>query len=132
MTKKEFVSMSLPYKLKVVIPESNETGCRKTVIATVGVVFDDGSINCYDSVNACPKWYKPILYPLSDAYKMIKSDKLTVKTFLDAQCGIINIDAIQLFELIQLVKSRFDVAGLIAKGQAIDVNSLKVNPYKKK
>ena len=132
MTKKEFVSMSLPYKLKVVIPESNTKGCRKTVIATVGVVFDDGSINCYDAVNACPKWYKPILYPLSDAYKMIKSDKLTVKTFLDAQCGIINIDAIQLFELIQLVKSRFDVAGLIAKGQAIDVNSLKVNPYKKR
>ena len=132
MTKKEFVSMSLPYKLKVVIPESDEKGCRKTVIATVGVVFDDGSINCYDAVNACPKWFKPILYPLSDAYKMIKSDKLTVKTFLDAQCGIINIDAIQLFELIQLVKSRFDVAGLIAKGQAIDVNSLKVNPYKKK
>ena len=132
MTKKEFVSMSLPYKLKVVIPESNKNGCRKTVIATVGVVFDDGSINCYDAVNACPKWYRPVLYPLSDAYKMIKSDKLTVKTFLDAQCGIINIDAIQLFELIQLVKSRFDVAGLIAKGQAIDVNTLKVNPYKKK
>ena len=132
MTKRGFVSMSLPYKLKVVIPESNEKGCRKTVIATVGVVFDDGSINCYDAVNACPKWYRPVLYPLSDAYKMIKSDKLTVKTFLDAQCGIINIDAIQLFELIQLVKSRFDVAGLIAKGQAIDVNSLKVNPYKKK
>ena len=132
MTKRGFVSMSLPYKLKVVIPESNEKGCRETVIATVGVVFDDGSINCYDAVNACPKWFKPILYPLSDAYKMIKSDKLTVKTFLDAQCGIINIDAIQLFELIQLVKSRFDVAGLIAKGQAIDVNSLKVNPYKKK
>lgn len=132
MTKKEFVSMSLPYKLKVLIPESNTKGCRKTVIATIGVVFDDGSINCYDAVNACPKWYNPILYPLSDAYKMIKSDKLTVKTFLDAQCGIINIDAIQLFELIQLVKSRFDVAGLIAKGQAIDVNSLKVNPYKKK
>ena len=132
MTKKEFISMSLPYKLKVVIPESNKKGCRKTVIATVGVVFDDGSINCYDAVNACPKWYKPILYPLSDAYKMIKSDKLTVKTFLDAQCGIINIDAIQLFELIQLVKSRFDVAGLISKGQAIDANTLKVNPYKKK
>ena len=132
MTKKEFVSMSLPCKLKVLIPESNTKGCRKTVIATVGVVFDDGSINCYDAVNACPKWYRPVLYPLSDAYKMIKSDKLTVKTFLDAQCGIINIDAIQLFELIQLVKSRFDVAGLIAKGQAIDVNTLKVNPYKKK
>ena len=68
MTKKEFVAMSLPYSLKVVIPESNTKGCRKTVIGTVGVVFDDGSINCYDTVNACPKWYKPILMPTQYNY----------------------------------------------------------------
>ena len=131
MTKKEFVAMSLPYGLKVVIHESNTKGCRKTVIGTMGVVFDDGSINCYDTVNACPKWYKPVLYPLSDAHKIIKSNKLTIKTFLNAQCGIINIESINAFELIQLVKYNFDVAGLIAKGQAIDMNTLKVNPYKK-
>ena len=131
MTKKEFVSMSLPYGLKVLIPESNTKGCRKTVIGTVGVVFDDGNIHCYDTVNASPERYKPILKPLSDAHKIIKSNNLTIKTFLNAQCGIINIEAIHAFELIQLVKYNFDVAGLIAKGQAIDINSLKVNPYKK-
>lgn len=109
MTKKEFVAMSLPYKLKVLIPESNTKGCRKTVIATVGVVFDDGSINCYDAVNACPKWYRPILSPY-----YIYADYTTVRTFR------------------RLVKNHFDVANLIKKGQAIDVNTLKVNPYKKK
>lgn len=31
-----------------------------------------------------------------------------------------------------LIKHHFDIAGLIEKGQAIDVNTLKVNPYKKK
>jgi len=51
MTKKEFVSMSLPYGLKVLIPESDTKGCRKTVVGTVGAVFNDGSINCFDTVN---------------------------------------------------------------------------------
>jgi len=28
------------------------------------------------------------------------------------------------------VKNHFDIAGLIEKGEAIDVNTLEVNPYK--
>ena len=115
MTKKEFVSMSLPYGLKVLIPESNTKGCRKMVIGTVGVVFDDGSINCYDTVNASPYRYKPILYPMS--YQIDLRSKSDWYDFC---------------EIHDLIISHFDVAGLIAKGQAIDINSLKVNPYKKK
>ena len=129
MTKKEFVSMSLPYGLKVVIPESNEKGCRKTVIGTIGVVYDDGSIYCYDTVNACPKWYRPILHPLLDADKITKSN---VPMILTLKYRKIDFRSTEEIELITLVKLHFDVAGLIAKGQAIDVNSLKVNPYKKK
>lgn len=110
MTKKEFAAMSLPYGLKVVIPESNTKGCRKTVVGTVGAVFDDGSINCYDTVNAYPKWHKPILMPTQYNY----------------------INEIDIQSLFYFLKNHFDIAGLIAKGQAIDVNSLKVNPYKKK
>ena len=115
MTKKEFVSMSLPYGLKVVIPESNVKGCRKAVIGTVGVVFDDGSINCYDTVNASPNRFKPILYPMSCQIDLRSKS-----------------DWYDFCEINDLIKSHFDIAGLIAKGQAIDVNSLKVNPYKKK
>ena len=33
--------MSLPYGLKVLIPESDTKGCRKTVIGTVGAVYDN-------------------------------------------------------------------------------------------
>ena len=121
--------MSLPYGLKVLIPESNTKGCRKTVIGTVGVVFDDGSINCYDTVNACPKWYRPILHPLLDADKITKSN---VPMILTLKYRKIDFRSTEEIELITLVKLHFDVAGLIAKGQAIDVNSLKVNPYKKK
>ncbi len=127
MTKKEFVAMSLPYGLKVIIPESNTKGCRKTVIGTIGVVFDDGSINCYDTVNACPKWYRPILHPLLDADKITKSN---VPMILTLKYRKIDFRSTEEIELITLVKLHFDVAGLIAKGQAIDVNTLKVNPYK--
>ena len=129
MTKKEFVSMSLPYGLKVLIPESNTKGCRKTVVGTIGVVFDDGSICCRDTVNEFPKWYRPILHPLLDADKITKSN---VPMIITLKYRKIDFRSTEEIELITLVKLHFDVAGLIEKGQAVDVNSLKFNPYKKK
>ena len=113
MTKKEFVSMSLPYGLKVLIPESDTKGCRKTVIGTVGAVYDDGSITCHDTVNACPKWYKPILYPVGQE----------IYNYIDWKF---------LYYIKHCLENHFDIAGLIEKGKAVDVNTLKVNPYKKK
>ena len=144
MTKKEFVSMSLPYGLKVVIPESDTKGCRKTVVGTVGAVYDDGSITCHDTVNSCPRWYKPVLYPMSDLKNAIKRDG---KRFIPI-CRIYNMSGhyeigekwfknnnivcIPSFIMTEMIKWHFDIAGLIEKGQAIDINTLKVNPYKKK
>ena len=135
MTKKEFVSMSLPYGLKVVIPESDTKGCRKTVIGTVGAVYDDGSITCHDTVNACPKWYKPILHKLTDISKFnsyIAENFLSKEVMNLMKLDMISDTKISYFELIFLVKNHFDVAELISQGKAIDVNTLKVNPYKKK
>jgi len=144
MTKNEFVSMSLPYGLKVLIPESDTKGCRKTVIGTVGAVYDDGSITCHDTVNACPKWYKPILYPISDLSNVIKyKDKRFIPICriynMSGQYAIgeswfrnHNISCLPSFIMNEMIKWHFDIAGLIEKGQAIDVNTLKVNPYKKK
>ena len=37
-----------------------------------------------------------------------------------------------LYYIKHCLENHFDIAGLIEKGQAIDVNTLKVNPYKKK
>lgn len=135
MTKKEFVSMSLPYGLKVVIPESDTKGCRKTVIGTVGAVYDDGSITCHDTVNACPKWYKPILHRLTDISKFnsyIAENFLSKEVMNLMKLDMISDTKISYFEFIFLVKNHFDVAELISQGKAIDVNTLKVNPYKKK
>ena len=135
MTKKEFVSMSLPYGLKVLIPESNTKGCRKTVIGTVGAVYDDGSITCHDTVNSCPKWYKPILHKLTDISKFnsyIAENFLSKEVINLMKLDMISDTKISYFELIFLVKNHFDVAELISQGKAIDVNTLKVNPYRKK
>ena len=135
MTKKEFVSMSLPYGLKVLIPESNTKGCRKTVIGTVGAVYDDGSITCHDTVNACPKWYKPILHRLTDISKFnsyIAENFLSKEVMNLMKLDMISDTKISYFEFIFLVKNHFDVAELISQGKAIDINTLKVNPYKKK
>lgn len=112
MTKKEFVAMSLPYGLKVLIPESDNKYCRKTVIGTVGAVYDDGSITCHDTVNACPRWYKPVLKPMP---------------------GIItrSTEGFEFDYVAKCIKNHYDILGLIEKGQAIDVNSLEFNPYKK-
>ena len=37
-----------------------------------------------------------------------------------------------LYYINHCLKNHFDIAGLIEKGHAIDINTLKVNPYKKK
>ena len=135
MTKKEFVSMSLPYGLKVVIPESDTKGCRKTVIGTVGAVYDDGSITCHDTVNACPRWYKPILHKLTDISKFnsyIAENFLSKEVINLMKLDMISDTKISYFEFIFLVKNHFDVAELISQGKAIDINTLKVNPYRKK
>ena len=135
MTKKEFVSMSLPCGLKVLIPESDTKGCRKTVIGTVGAVYDDGSITCHDTVNACPRWYKPILHKLTDISKFnsyIAENFLSKEVINLMKLDMISDTKISYFEFIFLVKNHFDVAELISQGKAIDVNTLKVNPYKKK
>ena len=135
MTKKEFVSMSLPYGLKVVIPESNTKGCRKTVVGTVGVVFDDGSINCYDTVNASPKRYKPILRPMHEVVLLDRNPSSAIISEEDIKYlkkGKVSLDFISAFTFKILIEMHFDVAGLIDKKEAIDINIFEFNPYKKK
>ena len=148
MTKKEFVSMSLPYGLKAIIPESDTKGCRKTVIGTVGAVYEYGSITCNDTINVCPRWYKPILYPIKMLKKNIEFNGETINPIswledeyysldLYRQANILLMDERYInqsdFMLVKhMIEWYFDIAGLIEKGQAIDINTLKINPYKKK
>ena len=94
-----------------------------------------GSIACHDTINTFPKWYKPILHKLTD---ITKFDSYVAECFLSKdvmklmKLDMISDTKISYFEFIFLVKNHFDVAELISQGKAIDVNALKVNPYKKK
>lgn len=100
------LSAYFPYKVKAMFNETNKKGCRKKVIGTVGVIYDDGSINCYDTVNSSPDKYKLVLYPYKSTYhyKLPSVEKL---------------------------KKKLDVFNLIPRGLAVDVNTLPTNPYKK-
>ena len=62
----------LPYGLKAKFQAKNKKTCRKYVIGTISVMYSDCSICCYDTVNATPDNFKPILRPLSDLTKEIE------------------------------------------------------------
>lgn len=149
MTLLEYESMSLPHGLKAQFPESNEKGCRKKVIGTIHAVYSDGSITCYDTVNATPDKFKLLLRPLSGLTKpiehkgekfvplqeLLKNSNFNINKM--SECDMLEfIEVYNVPELITLndlpiyLKFHFDLAGLIEKGEAIDVNTLEENPYK--
>lgn len=138
MTKQEFLAASLPYDLQVY----NEKGVQKTYAAL------------HYSYEFEPEFEKftPILRPLSDLIKEIehKGEKFVPlveinkrNEYIHAINGRIGIgipifgyrDVDDMDELPTwltqfLVKLHFDITDLISKGEAIDVNTLDINPYK--
>ena len=140
MTKKEFIAMSLPYKLaiSVISPFNSEKRFEEWLTA---MNYDQH----YKTVTS-----KPILHPLSDLTKEIehKGEKFVPITILkemnDGDYIYISEFGVSIdngyaagynlniaFTFIQkLIEWHFDIAGLIEKGEAIDVNTLSENPYK--
>lgn len=100
------LSAYFPYKVKAIFNETDKKGCRKKVIGTVSMIYDNCSINCYDTVNSCPDKYKLILYP---PYVTTRQDMVRG----------------------EFLKRRIDIFNLIQRGLAVDVNELPTNPYKK-
>ena len=134
MTKQEFLAMNLPYNVRIYWRD-NEVVFLDT--KNIRVIFD-----MIDWVSI-----KPILHPLSDLtkeiehkgekfvpYKKLDWRKLDGEigeyiSFGDCHAGLINpLD--QLSQLQLLLSWHFDIADLISKGEAIDVNTLETNPYK--
>ena len=143
MTKEQFMAMSLLYKLKCQFMESEDRYCRKKVIGTISGIYDDGSIVCSDAINACPSKFKLILRPLSDLNKEIEhnGEKFVPKEGILGRHGYgylwqidrggkIDPNKIQYECLKLLIEWHFDIIGLLQKGEAIDVNTLEINPYK--
>lgn len=88
---------------------------------------------------------KPILYPLSDLAKEIEHEgerfepineivSHPLSYYDDKEDALISIhnypDQMRWWTIKILIKWHFDIAGLIEKGDAIDVNTLTESPYK--
>lgn len=121
MTKEQFFAFSLPHGLKA---EFTNTFGEVSIGELDGYYVDGYLFDCCLDEDA-----KPILYPLSD-YKKLNLDVMD-------EIEIINIiDKINIIEnanfilVLRLVEEHFDIAGLIEKCEAIDVNTLETNPYK--
>lgn len=81
------------------------------------------------------------MYPLSYLTKEIvhKGERIHILTFLcekyrnlypNELLASIQFGTVDFNIMMDLISFHFDVADLISKGEAIDVNSLKINPYK--
>ena len=148
MTKQEFLAFSLPYKLFFRI-EYGSTN-QPTGIYQMSGVYETSIVEGfnYDN-NVKTDKLKPILHPLTDLTKEIEHNgeifipitrlKLLYEFESDNVCEIrmyINagwtssIVELPLDIVLQLISWHFDIAGLIDKGEAIDVNTLDENPYK--
>ena len=142
MTKQEFLAMSLPYGLKFI-------GAEHTVFTMDGF-YPPNSLH-FSETNRYDYFHfneKPILYPLSDLTKEIQHNGLKIvplsEIIEDERCNsdvqhlsrmILNMDMKELclnypFWVVQkLVEWHFDVALLIEKGQAVNINMFSLNPY---
>ena len=152
MTKQEFLAMSLPYKLFFRI-EYGSTN-QPTGIYQMSGVYETYVVEGfnYDN-NVKTDKLKPILHPLSDLTKEIEHngevftpyiellrisyfnvDDMTQDELYDYKDAYseINVDAVLMpfSDGLKLIEWHFDIAGLIDKGEAIDVNTLDENPYK--
>ena len=140
MTRLEFVSMSLSKGLKgvVSIDGEQEIVTLKSIDTDGNEIWVSSDNWVYSSLNYD---IKIICRKLSD---LTNSDTKSIgfKVRLDVANASNNGDWILLlnggfnlktspFYVIEiLVKNHFDIADLIEKGEAIDVNTLEVNPYK--
>lgn len=143
MTKQEFLAFSLPYGLQGTVKgKSNISGEFIYTLhnvpnkcATVEVV---GESNFYTDIDK----FRPILHPLSNLTKEIEhnGEKFVPIARIYNMSGHYeigrnwfkqnNIECLPFFIMQFLVKNHFDIADLISKGEAIDVNILDINPYK--
>lgn len=152
MNKQEFMAFSLPYGL-IINVEKGVT--EKTIVGKVLLCsltdLRANQFNCgykhlqiSGLVGMCYlSDCKPILRPLSDLTKEIEhgGEKFVPIRLLrghgsiEFKCSFIFNNSISIYEvnfwIIQkLIEWHFDIAGLIEKGEAIDVNTLEENPYK--
>ena len=150
MNKEQFLAMSLPHGLKVCVKEYG--GVDNSLLETMRGIVDDRMITDDiedDNFLLKTSEYLCVLHPLSDLTKPIEHKGETfilIDKILES--GGFNLskmsrqeinsyakpflmpELISLDDALILIEHHFDIAGLIEKGEAIDVNTLEINPYK--
>ena len=142
MTKQNFISMSLESGLKYVdlLCEPDDNICTLKGILNGLYCDEHGNVDC--EINDC----MPILRPLSDLTKEIehggekfvpierlfrnKVNESEFEFYLFELTTWIKSEMIIYRYLKKLINWHFDIADLISKNQAIDINTLETNPYK--
>jgi len=113
----------LPYGLKAKFQSKNKKTCRKYVIGTISVMYSDCSICCYDTVNATPDQFKPLLHPksiINDTWlSEVNCDlheQFEIEDFVKNRIGFWDLS----YNVLELLYSRhIDVFGLIDEGLAL-------------
>ena len=149
MTKQEFLAFSLPYGLKVYVRYSHKPD-HSELEKMIGIVDDRIITDIYDE-DIAPLFiseYGLCLRPLSDLTKEIEHNREKfvpideLNNIGDAECDRYNdyfneenisdvnwlLEPFIIFQ--KLIEWHFDITNLISKGEAIDVNTLEINPYK--
>ena len=145
MNKQQFMAMSLPYGLKCKCIYEDEI----TVEILSGCTCLEEQIMCEDYDGAIEN-VLPVLHPFSDLTKEIEHNgekfvpidflmerySLKIYQFINGEiyntdyARYVEIEELPFVVVMQLIEWYFDIAGLIEKGEAIDVNTLPKNPYK--
>lgn len=125
MTKQEFLAMSLPYGINILWRDG-----ERVLLDTRNIRF----------IFQNDEFIKPILRPLSDLTTEIehKGERFVpINRIKESQYHLFfrgditsPLEGLQFSELRKLIEWHFDIADLISKGEAIDVNTLETNPYK--
>lgn len=122
----KYLAPYLPYGLKAKFQAKNKKTCRKYVIGTISVMYSDCSICCYDTVNATPDNFKPILRPLydyadinSDAMNSLNCDMSEQINLNEFAIGYICLGSLYQSTYDLCLKNHIDVFGLINHGLAL-------------
>lgn len=137
MNKQEFLATSLPYNLICKEVDLNEEFRLNPKLYSLIELLNWSNV------------YQPILRPLSDLTKEIEHKGAKIVPIDYLWFMVIGTDSDWMskedfYELIEsgytklypfcvvqhLIEWHFDIADLISKGEAIDVNILEINPYK--
>ena len=148
MRKEEFLAISLPYGLKGII-KGKENVCGSFIYKLYSCNSETNVVELVGETNLKTDEFKPVLHKLSDLTKEIEHngekfvpvhrllehsyfnlDAMTNKDIMEFADIYSNVDLTTVNDLPLYLEWKFDIAGLIDKGEAIDVNTLKINPYK--